>query len=80
MLPEQIDTAELRAHLARRGWTQLDLARRLGHPVSTFANWLRGAHPAPPDLPERIERILGLQRGNLARGATKAPVVLETVR
>lgn len=67
MLPEEIDTAELRAQLARRGLTQLDLARLLGHPVSTFGNWFRGAHPAPADLVARIERALGLAAGTLAK-------------
>lgn len=69
MLPDLIDLFELKAHLARRDWTMLDLARKLGHPVSTLSAWTRGAHPAPADLPARIERVLGLPSGSLAKKA-----------
>ena len=58
--------ARLRAHLALKSLTQLDLAKRLGHPVSTLSSWLRGVAPAPDDLIARIERALKLPLGTLA--------------
>jgi hypothetical protein len=60
--------ARLRAYLALKGLTQLDLAKRLGHPVSTLSSWLRGVAPAPHDLVSRIERALKLPSGALALG------------
>lgn len=58
--------ARLRAHLALKGLTQLDLAKRLGHPVSTLSSWLRGVAPAPNHLLHRIERALKLPPGSLS--------------
>jgi transcriptional regulator with XRE-family HTH domain len=57
---------KLRLELVRKGWTQLDLANRLGHPVSTLGSWLRGVAPAPTDLLARIERALKLPAGALS--------------
>jgi plasmid maintenance system antidote protein VapI len=51
--------------LARRGLFQRDLARRLRVPDTTLSDWLRGAHPAPPDLSTRIEKALGMRGGEL---------------
>lgn len=56
----------LRAQLALKGLTQLDLANRLGHPVSTVGSWLRGVGRAPADLVPRIERALRLPQGTLS--------------
>lgn len=61
----QATLARLRAHLALKRLTQLDLARRLGHPVSTLSSWLRGVAPPPGDLLTRIERALKLEPGAL---------------
>ena len=58
--------ARLRAHLALKELTQLDLAKRLGHPVSTLSSWLRGVAPAPDHLLHRIERALELPPGALS--------------
>lgn len=66
--------ARLRAHLALRGLTQLDLAQRLGHPVTTLSTWLRGAARPPDDLVSRIERALKLAPGELADPASLAPL------
>lgn len=57
--------ARLRAYLAFKGMTQHDLAKRLGHPVSTLSTWLRGVAPAPKDLIKRIEQALKLPVGGL---------------
>ena len=65
----QFDVLELKAQLARRGMTQLDLARLLGHPSSTVAEWIRGARPGPADLVNRIEKVLGLSAGALTAAA-----------
>lgn len=56
---------EIAVHLARRSLTQRDLARLIKIPSTTLSDWLTGAHPAPPDLPLRIERALGLEPGSL---------------
>lgn len=61
----RLDNDELRVELARRKLTQLNLAQALGLKVTTLTSWIRGAHPAPDDLPDRIERLLGLPRGQL---------------
>lgn len=62
----------LRVELVRKEMTQLDLARCLGHPVSTLSSWLHGVAPAPRDLTTRIEQALGLPHGTFALSA--APV------
>jgi transcriptional regulator with XRE-family HTH domain len=67
MLADDIDIPELRAHLAPRLLTQLDLARRLNVPASTFCGWLRGATAPPSDLPQRIENALDLPPRALAK-------------
>lgn len=51
--------------LARRDLRQRDLARLLHTPDTTLSDWLRGAHPAPPDLSTRIERAFKLPAGTL---------------
>ena len=56
-----LDHSELKAELARRGLREWRLAKMLGHPPSTFSDWLRGVRPAPPNLADRIERALGLR-------------------
>lgn len=55
----------LRVELARAELTHADLAARLGVAPTTLSTWLRAAHPAPPDLSQRIERALRLRRGAL---------------
>ena len=66
--PLQIAVA---VELARCGLTQGSLARRLKVPPTTLSTWLTAAHPAPPDLPDRIERALRLTPGTLPRPAAK---------
>ncbi len=68
-----IDEHEVRVELARRGLRQLELAHRLGVPVTTLGSWLRGAHPGPPELAERIEQALGLAAGALGGGRPSGP-------
>lgn len=62
----------VRIALAQAGLTQADLAGRLGIPSTSMSDWLRGAHPAPANLLERLERALGLERGSLERAARTA--------
>jgi len=64
-----VDHRTLRVELARRGFTQTLLAHLLGVPPTTLSTWLTGAHPAPPDLPHRIETALELPRGALIQPA-----------
>jgi DNA-binding transcriptional regulator YdaS (Cro superfamily) len=59
--------AAVSVELARASLTQRALADRLGIPDTSLSDWLRGAHPSPPDLPRRIESALGLRRGVLTR-------------
>lgn len=61
----------LAVELARRSMRQRDLARLLQTPDTTLSDWLRGAHPAPTDLPARIERLLRLPPGSLSKGEAK---------
>jgi predicted transcriptional regulator len=61
----RIDLTALRAELARRGMTQVDLALVLRVSPTTLSGHLRGRHPAPSDLIDRIESVLGIQRGTL---------------
>jgi len=70
VLADELNIPELRAICARRRLTQLDVANKLGVPVSTYVSWLRGAAPPPPGLPARIELALGLPSGSLAVAAT----------
>lgn len=67
MLPDEIDVFELKSQLARRGMTQLDLARLIGRPSTTLYNWIRGEHPSPPGTPALLERVLELPAGALAK-------------
>ncbi len=55
----------LNIELARAGLNQTQLAQKLATPSTTLSDWLRGAHPGPKDLLERIERALGLPVGAL---------------
>ena len=57
--------AVLSVELARAGMRQRDLAARMGVAPTTLSTWLNGAHPAPTDLAERIERALALRLGAL---------------
>lgn len=42
--------ATLRTHLAAMGWTQRELARRLGIAHNTVARWSLGQYPVPPHV------------------------------
>ena len=64
----RIDLANLRGELARRGLKQVDLAAMLKVSPTTLSGHLRGRHPAPADLVERIESALGMMRGTLCDG------------
>ena len=55
----------LRVELAKAGLTQRALAKKMKVPDTTFSDWLRGAHPAPPWFETRIERELGLAPGTI---------------
>ncbi len=52
--------------LARRGWTQRDLAARLRLPDTTLSDWIRGVRPGPADLSRRLELTLDLPPGMLS--------------
>lgn len=56
----------LKVELAKAGLNQSQLARKLEVPSTTLSDWLRGEHPAPADLPTRIEKALGLSAGALS--------------
>jgi transcriptional regulator with XRE-family HTH domain len=57
--------AALRVELAKAGLTQRALAKKLNIPDTTFSDWVRGAHPAPPGFESQIEKELGLHVGTL---------------
>lgn len=63
----------LRGYLALKGLTQLDLANRLGRPVSTVNSWLRGVGRPPTDLVRRIERVLRVPAGTLSGDGAQIP-------
>lgn len=65
---------ELRIQLARLNTSRVALARSLGVPPTTLGAWLRGDHPAPGDLADRIERCLGVSKGTLASPIIPQPV------
>ncbi|HYD54041.1 MAG TPA: helix-turn-helix transcriptional regulator [Gemmatimonadaceae bacterium] len=50
----------LRVELAKAGLTQRALARSLNIPDTTFSDWVRGAHPAPPGFAARVAKELGV--------------------
>jgi transcriptional regulator with XRE-family HTH domain len=62
-----LDITQLDVELARRRLTRTDLARRIGKPPTTLSGWLRGHHPGPPNLPQRLEEALELEPGTLER-------------
>ena len=53
-------TTALREELARRGWTQADLARRLGVNSGVVANWLSGSRNPKIKWALELEMLLGL--------------------
>ena len=55
----------LRVELARRDWSQNELARRIGTKPNTLSDWLLGNRKAPEDLLRRIERALGVPANSL---------------
>lgn len=57
---------KLRVELAKAGLTQRALAKKLKMPDTTFSDWIRGAHPAPPGFTSRVEKVLGLPAGTIA--------------
>ena len=61
--------AALDVELAKANITQSELARRLETPSTTLSDWLTGAHPAPENLFQRIEKALRLSPGTLLRDA-----------
>lgn len=62
-----VDTDLFRIELAKRRLTRIEVARVLGVPATTLGAWVRGVHPAPTDLPARIEKALGLAAGTLTK-------------
>ncbi len=58
----------LNIELARAGLNQSQLAAKLDVPSTTLSDWLRGAHPGPTDLMQRIEKVLSLKAGSLSSG------------
>lgn len=59
--------AALAVELARAGLSQRALANKLGVIDTTFSDWVRGAHPGPDDLADRIEKALRIPTGSLPR-------------
>jgi transcriptional regulator with XRE-family HTH domain len=55
----------IKIELIRQGLRQLDLANRLGLPLTTFSSYMRGAVRPPHGFRERVEEALGLPRGAL---------------
>jgi transcriptional regulator with XRE-family HTH domain len=51
---------EIEKELARRGWTQGELARRLGTSSGVVCRWLTGERLPGLDLALRVESLLGV--------------------
>lgn len=71
----------LARHLARLGWSQRDLAQRLGLRQPAVAQWSNGRRPVPEERVEALADILGLTgstRGEFVLAAllTGAPATL----
>lgn len=47
----------LLAWLERKGWSQAELARRLGVPRSQVNDWIKGRRPPPCDIAVTIETL-----------------------
>lgn len=53
--------AVVRSFRKRKGWTQLNLAHRLGWSDTTWSRYEQGAHTLPPHLIQTLEGLLGLE-------------------
>lgn len=58
MTPKQLQTLR-----AQRGWTQVELAERLGVGANTVAHWEQGVHA----IPKIVENFCRLMEGKTTR-------------
>jgi len=70
---------ELREGRKRRGWTQTDLARRLGVSQGYVCLLERGQRPAPSAMAQKVARVLDMPATALPLGATSAPLTKDAV-
>ncbi len=54
----------LARHRRIKGWTQTDLAERVGAAMFTIQRWEKGTMPRPKALPKLAE-VLGVEAGQL---------------
>jgi transcriptional regulator with XRE-family HTH domain len=64
-VPLKFRKQELRVALARKGWSQLELAKKLGYSGALFSAYMCGIVRTPTDLVPRMEKKLGLRKGTL---------------
>lgn len=65
---------ELRDARKRRGWTQTELARRLGVSQGYVCLLERGQRPVPPVMAQKVARLLDVPATALPFGSTSAPL------
>lgn len=53
-------TQTLEENLERRGWSQTDLAERLGVSTAAVSRWLSGERTPSLEMAFRIEELLGI--------------------
>jgi len=67
-----IEPRLLKVELAKQGLTRVDLSRRMRIPYSTLSAWIHQVSPAPTNLAERIEHVLGLAPGSVSAPNARA--------
>ena len=70
---------ELREGRKRRGWTQVDLARRLGVSQGYVCLLERGQRPVPPVMAQKVARLLDLPATALPLRSTSGPLADDAV-
>jgi transcriptional regulator with XRE-family HTH domain len=70
---------ELREGRKQRGWTQADLAERLGVSQGYVCLLERGLRPVPRVMAQKVARMLGLPATALPLGPTTTPLDDDTV-
>ena len=66
--PDRQPQKTIRQFRQERGWTQLDVARRLGVTEGTVSRWERGERVPQPATQQRLADLFGVPVGAIAFG------------